>query len=827
MRMLYRVSRFLLPVVAVALFAANAQAAPNTSGVFFSWGGITHVTHPDGVTTGYTIDLGFPLLQNPATLGNMTVTATGPGFSRTFTDADLYTWQGESEIWQEFPSLSQGLYTFTLSDGQGHTATRTDLVTGATVMPVVDTSTLQRVRRSNGAYRFSWRPVASDKPYFYRLVIVDPQGNDVYSGNRKQEVFEDVPAGLLGDGVPYRARVEVHDAPSFDLLNNRSNSGWVAFTPQASEYDQNRLLFRYAMATNRVETNGSASVDFNFALFTQPGSTVTSVSSATITGPNGFSTAATLTADSQGNFRTNVTTPLATGAYTVSVVANGVTYVAYAALTPTVVLPVVDSATYQVADLGNGSVRFSWADANHTGPLYYRVQVQDSTNSNLYFNTARANRTYVDIPLTQLNTLGNRRWRVEVYDSASGTAVRNRRNSNYAQLVVPAFDQAAPAIDLCTVSSVTDHDGTSLTYFAGAAHSGGGSITNLGVGGPNALARNLLAGTGEIVEQGTPAAGLYTCSATDSSQKTAIRYNYQPAAHAVAPVDFRTVSVGTSPGGAPVITWAPVASDLPVWYEVEFLQLVQGGEVSQDMPGDLLSQTTYAIPDAMLQLPGLLIRINAHDGSNATTVNNSSMSVAFAYQGAGFDYASLTDADGDGYASNVNVGGSATLTVATGGTGTGSVHSAPAGISCASGSSAGCSASFAGSVTLTATPSTGSLFTGWQGACTNASGNCTVDMNGAANVTATFDLVPPVKVVAGSDSYFALLQSAYQAAPTASSILAREGEFAEALVCNRPVEVTLIGGYDASFGTVTGVTRLAGSLRVGAGTVRVRNVSVH
>jgi len=49
------------------------------------------------------------------------------------------------------------------------------------------------------------------------------------------------------------------------------------------------------------------------------------------------------------------------------------------------------------------------------------------------------------------------------------------------------------------------------------------------------------------------------------------------------------------------------------------------------------------------------------------------------------------------------------------------------------------------SVTLTATPATGSYFAGWSGAC-SGTGTCAVTMNANKNVTATFNLsdaVPP------------------------------------------------------------------------------------
>lgn len=80
-----------------------------------------------------------------------------------------------------------------------------------------------------------------------------------------------------------------------------------------------------------------------------------------------------------------------------------------------------------------------------------------------------------------------------------------------------------------------------------------------------------------------------------------------------------------------------------------------------------------------------------------------------------------------------------TLSVAV--SGNGRVVSAPAGIDCGS----QCSARFAetASVTLTATPATGQVFSGWGGDCAGSTATCTVTMAQARTVTAAFNAPPP------------------------------------------------------------------------------------
>src|SRR6185312_5605541 len=82
------------------------------------------------------------------------------------------------------------------------------------------------------------------------------------------------------------------------------------------------------------------------------------------------------------------------------------------------------------------------------------------------------------------------------------------------------------------------------------------------------------------------------------------------------------------------------------------------------------------------------------------------------------------------------------LRLTLGGSGTANVTASPSGLSCGGTCSvpgSGVGSYAAGTVvTLTATPSNGTTFQSWSGACTGTSTTCTVTMSEAKGVSATF-----------------------------------------------------------------------------------------
>ncbi|BBA71143.1 InlB B-repeat-containing protein [Geobacter sulfurreducens] len=166
------------------------------------------------------------------------------------------------------------------------------------------------------------------------------------------------------------------------------------------------------------------------------------------------------------------------------------------------------------------------------------------------------------------------------------------------------------------------------------------------------------------------------------------------------------------------------------------------------------------------------------------------------------------------------------LSVTVVGTGGGTVSSTPGGISCLDGT--GCSAVFdAAPVVLSATPSAGSIFAGWSGACSGTD-DCTVTQYGPMAVTATFTKIPPVKLTAGTTSYYSTIAEAYAACigVTSCTIEAQATELVGNVTLANAIAVLFKGGYDATFSSSPGLTTLQGVVTVGMGSLTAQNVVI-
>jgi hypothetical protein len=629
------------------------------------WAGIWHKTKADGSQVDC-LDVG-PNNDAPS-LEGMTFSVSGPGLSYTFTPADFGkdAFGHNTEMYKEFPSLAPGHYTFTMDDGQGQISKVVDTHVAAPSLPRVDPATIQLQRRADGSYRFTWAPVNDTQTYYYRLVLANAQGEAIYysariPGTEDSPVWNDEfyqAHNTFQDGVTYQAWVEVHDAPSFSMVTNRSSSPVVSFTPQPSDYHPDRMAVDYAAVYNRFENDGTLSTDLSLGYTSLAG-----VTSVYVTGPGNVRYDYDLSADRDPvwpELYKKVTPPAPAGLYTFHVVANGQQEQrAYANLSAPVSYPVPAVSTYQAEAQPDGNVRFSWSDVDHTGALYYRVFIQDSLTGQ-YQLSSRVNRTFIDLPPASFAGLANPEWRVEVCDSPSFTTQRNRRVGAFTPLQVRPYDPSVPVLSagFTHFTNFDNQDGTNIYLYSSVAS---GQIAQMRVDGPNGYSRDVFTPVGfiDFLEPVTPAPGLYTVTVADVTGTSTRRYYYQTAPRTVAPVDFRTVNVNDEGFGWVSLSWAPVASDIPLWYAVEFYyQADQNGDGlldTIDLPMNYYNQgASVWIPLSALPAAPVMFRIFAFDGSNGSVNNNYSRSVMVGYGGPGFNYAALTDGDGDGFASNVD-----------------------------------------------------------------------------------------------------------------------------------------------------------------------------
>ena len=159
--------------------------------------------------------------------------------------------------------------------------------------------------------------------------------------------------------------------------------------------------------------------------------------------------------------------------------------------------------------------------------------------------------------------------------------------------------------------------------------------------------------------------------------------------------------------------------------------------------------------------------------------------------------------------------------------GAGTVNSDQPGLACAS-ALCGFYTSSGTPITLMATPGAHSVFNGWSG-CTSDPGNpnnCSLTFNADQNVTANFLTTYMVKIPGAPDNYFDTLSKAYQSSRASKTFVARAGILAEDFFLDRPITVTLDGGYDPAFGTIVGKSIIQGALVIQQGKLIAKNLQI-
>jgi uncharacterized repeat protein (TIGR02543 family) len=306
----------------------------------------------------------------------------------------------------------------------------------------------------------------------------------------------------------------------------------------------------------------------------------------------------------------------------------------------------------QAQELPDGlNIRFSWANVNHTGALYYRVTLTGTTSASTTYSTTRENQAFVDIPKSIVTsvTFPFTGWRVELYDSTDITTQRNRFHSAgkaFSTNPILTFNAANPVINNYRVRNVIKSTGLPYTQVAVNASGSQSTLAGILVTGP-AYSRNLLAlgryspgnGSYTLEEPGTLTAGLYTITVTNAAGRSATRFMHVPTANPLPQPDYTTTRIDTEPNGDMRISWAPVVSTVPVWYSFRMFSLT-------DLDGDGLVEVIYAqsvhssnsfqqtsivIPAGSVTMPAAA-QVSVSDGSGFSVVSNVSSS---AYVGPG------------------------------------------------------------------------------------------------------------------------------------------------------------------------------------------------
>ena len=128
-------------------------------------------------------------------------------------------------------------------------------------------------------------------------------------------------------------------------------------------------------------------------------------------------------------------------------------------------------------------------------------------------------------------------------------------------------------------------------------------------------------------------------------------------------------------------------------------------------------------------------------------------------------------------------------------------------------------------VDLLAVPAAGYVLNGWSTDCTGEGPSALVSMTAARTCTADFTgcADPPARIgIAG----FSDIQQAYGTAGENDTIMVLAADLSEDLLLDRPVPVTLEGGYGCGYGSNPSMSLLKGSMTITGGAVTLEKLMI-
>ena len=524
---------------------------------------------------------------------------------------------------------------------------------------------------SGDNYIFHWPHVDASSSYFYRLRIKDAStGQTVYKSSRSHNNTAYVPSDYLIDSSTnaYQFRIDTCDSDQFELIFNQSKSDYVPFTANQGNVEG---LLSSSLVYNRLQADGLQYIVISTGIPDDIGE----ITLAEVTGPGEYRYQFNLAADyasfdkslTHKFLSSNLAAPTQTGIYTFHISSNGDDYYSSSTLTPAVQYPIPDNTSWQVVNLGNGNIGFSWADVNYNGLLFYRVMILNENDE--YFITSRENRVSATVNLQEVVDIlgsGPLKWRVEVHDSTAWNTLRNRTNGETIPLVIPDYNSQKPEL-FGRIDNRNQSNGVQyIRSWIDAGDTEFSQISELNLSGPNGYEKDIFhegakcLGLGyqgiTLDELESAPQGLYTYNLTTDTG-SAIYFDTLTAPVELPVVDHRSLNVDLTATGNLILSWAPVYHTSPLWYNILIRTLA---DPNQDtFPDEVFNsysqeQPHVEIPSGSLSAEPLFITIQARDGSVGETENNRSNSTFIGYEGSGFDYSSLVDADNDNWANNID-----------------------------------------------------------------------------------------------------------------------------------------------------------------------------